>query len=86
MRPVFLFLFAFFLILRSEAQTYSIVDSRAIKLFQEGEELTLSRQYDQAIAKYQAAIAREGSFLEDHPGAIGGGGEGCTSGESQIGR
>jgi outer membrane protein OmpA-like peptidoglycan-associated protein/tetratricopeptide (TPR) repeat protein len=64
MRPVFLFLFAFFLILRSEAQTYSIVDSRAIKLFQEGEELTLSRQYDQAIAKYQAAIAREGSFLE----------------------
>lgn len=64
MRPVFLFLIVFFLILRSEAQTYSIVDSRAIKLYQEGEALTISRQYDQAIAKYQAAIAREGSFLE----------------------
>lgn len=64
MRPVFLFLMVFFLILHAEAQTYSIIDNRAIKLFQEGEELTQSRQYDQAIAKYQAAIAREGSFLE----------------------
>ncbi|WP_332913012.1 hypothetical protein [Algoriphagus boritolerans] len=64
MRPVFLFLIVFFVVLQTEAQTYSIVDSRAIKLFQEGEDLTLSRQYDQAIEKYQAAIAREGSFLE----------------------
>jgi len=64
MRPNFLFLMLFFLVLRTEAQTYTIIDSRAIKLFQEGEELTLSRQYDQAISKYQAAIAREGSFLE----------------------
>jgi outer membrane protein OmpA-like peptidoglycan-associated protein len=64
MRPVFLFLVVFFLIFHAEAQTYSIIDSRAIKLFQEGEVLTQSRQYDQAIAKYQAAIAREGSFLE----------------------
>jgi len=64
MRPVFLFLIVFFLILHAEAQTYSIIDSRAIKLYLEGEELTLSRRYDQALAKYQAAIAREGSFLE----------------------
>lgn len=64
MRPVLLFLMVFFLILHAEGQTYSIIDNRAIKLFQEGEELTQSRQYDQAIAKYQAAIAREGSFLE----------------------
>jgi outer membrane protein OmpA-like peptidoglycan-associated protein len=64
MRPVFLFLIGFFVVLQTEAQTYSIVDSRAIKLYQEGEALTISRQYDQAIAKYQAAIAREGSFLE----------------------
>ena len=64
MRPVFLFLVGFFMILHSEAQTYSIIDSRAIKLFQEGEELAISRQYDQAIAKYKAAIAREASFLE----------------------
>lgn len=64
MRPVFLFFVGFFLILQAEGQTYSIIDSRAIKLYQEGEELTLARQYDQAIGKYQAAIAREGSFLE----------------------
>ncbi len=64
MRPVLLFLIGFFMILHAEAQTYSIIDSRSIKLFQEGEELTLSRQYDQAIAKYKAAIAREASFLE----------------------
>lgn len=64
MRPNFLFMMFFFLVFHAEAQTYSIIDSRAIKLFQEGEELTLSRQYDQAIAKYQAAFAREGSFLE----------------------
>ena len=64
MRPVFLFFVGFFLILQAEGQTYSIIDSRAIKLYQEGEELTLARQYEQAISKYQAAIAREGSFLE----------------------
>ncbi|OOG71584.1 OmpA family protein [Algoriphagus sp. A40] len=64
MRPVLLVCFAFFLILHAYGQTYSIVDGRAIKLYQEGEELTLARQYDAAIAKYQAAIAREASFLE----------------------
>lgn len=64
MRPVFLFCIAFFFFLQVEAQTYSIIDSRAIRLYQEGEELTLSRQYADAISKYQAAIAREASFLE----------------------
>ncbi|WP_296705270.1 OmpA family protein [Algoriphagus sp.] len=46
------------------AQTYSIIDSRAIKFFKEAEELTLARQYDKAIEKYQDAINRESSFLE----------------------
>lgn len=64
MRPVFLLIFTFFLFLYAEAQTYSIIDSKAIKLYQEGEELTLSRQYAEAIAKYRTAIAREASFLE----------------------
>ncbi|WP_026969537.1 OmpA family protein [Algoriphagus terrigena] len=64
MRPAFLFCIAFFFFLQTEAQTYSIIDSKAIKLYQEGEELTLSRQYADAISKYQAAIAREASFLE----------------------
>src|SRR5690606_13927349 len=32
--------------------------------YKEGEELTVSRQYDAAIEKYQDAISREASFLE----------------------
>ena len=39
MRPVFLLAILFFFFLRAEAQTYSIIDGRAIKLYQEGEEL-----------------------------------------------
>lgn len=64
MRPVYLFLIGFLLSLQVSAQQYSIIDSRAIKMYQEGEELTLSRRYDEALGKYRAAIAREGSFLE----------------------
>ncbi|GMQ27187.1 hypothetical protein Aoki45_38700 [Algoriphagus sp. oki45] len=64
MRSVYLFFFGFLLSLQLSAQQYSIIDNRAIKLFQEGEELTLSRRYDEALGKYRAAIAREGSFLE----------------------
>ena len=52
------------LVFSIQAQTYSIVDGRAIKLFEEAGQLTLARQYDQALEKYQAAIAREASFLE----------------------
>lgn len=33
-------------------------------MYQEGEELTLSRRYEDAIKKYQSAIEREASFLE----------------------
>jgi outer membrane protein OmpA-like peptidoglycan-associated protein len=64
MRLIFLICLTFILNIDATAQTYSIVDGRAIKLYQEAESLTASRQYDEAIAKYQAAIAREGSFLE----------------------
>ncbi len=64
MRPVFfLILFSFFFI-QVKAQTYSVIDGKAIKLYQEGEQLTLSREYGQAIQKYREAIAREASFLE----------------------
>jgi outer membrane protein OmpA-like peptidoglycan-associated protein len=64
MRPVFLLFLALFFCLQATGQGFSIIDGRAIKLYQEGEELTLARQYDQALAKYKAAIARESSFLE----------------------
>lgn len=56
-----LFILSFFSV---QAQISSIVDGRARKLFEEGNQLTLSRQYDQAIEKYQEAIAREESFFE----------------------
>ena len=64
MRPVFFGILFFLTLSFAQGQTYSIVDGRAIKSYQEAEELTKSRQYDQAIAKYQAAITREASFLE----------------------
>lgn len=64
MRAVFLlFLLSFFSLL-AQAQSFSIIDGKAIKLYQEGEELSQSREYDQAIEKYKAAIVREASFLE----------------------
>ncbi|WP_339757718.1 OmpA family protein [Algoriphagus aquimarinus] len=48
----------------ANAQSYSIIDGKAIRMYREGEELTLSRQYDEAISKYKDAIDREASFLE----------------------
>ncbi|WP_370539706.1 OmpA family protein [Algoriphagus sp. Y33] len=47
-----------------KAQGYSIIDGKAIKMYQEAGELTLTRQYDAAIDKYKDAIKREASFLE----------------------
>ncbi|WPR74242.1 OmpA family protein [Algoriphagus sp. NG3] len=64
MRAVFLLLFLFSSNMVAHAQGYSIIDGKAIKMYQEGEELTLSRQYEAAIEKFQSAIKREASFLE----------------------
>ncbi|MGY6744015.1 MAG: OmpA family protein [Cecembia sp.] len=47
-------------------QTYSIIDSRAIKLHEQGDELVKNRLYDEAIEKYKASIQREASFLESY--------------------
>lgn len=64
MRSILIGIFFFGTLLLSEAQTYSIIDKRAIKLYQEGEELTNARRYQDAIEKFQASIQRENSFLE----------------------
>ncbi|WP_425637475.1 OmpA family protein [Algoriphagus yeomjeoni] len=64
MRPIIVGILLFLTISFAKAQSYSIIDGRAIRMYQEAEELTLSRQYDAAIAKYKDAIDREGSFLE----------------------
>lgn len=48
------------------AQSYSIIDSRAIKLHEQGDELVKSRMYDEAIEKYKASIQREANFFESY--------------------
>lgn len=64
MRPVLILFFLLGFLNQAFCQSFSIVDSKAIKLYQEGDELIFSRQYDQALEKFQAAIHREASFLE----------------------
>jgi outer membrane protein OmpA-like peptidoglycan-associated protein len=64
MRLLFFGILFFTAALTVNGQTYSIIDSKAIKYYKEAEELTLSRRYDEAIEKYQDAIDREASFIE----------------------
>jgi len=64
MRPVLIGILLFLIVSFANAQSHSIIDGKAIKMYREGEELTLTRQYDAAISKYQEAIKREASFLE----------------------
>ncbi|MEK0442252.1 MAG: hypothetical protein RL403_1230, partial [Bacteroidota bacterium] len=57
----------FFLILlafSAEAQTYSVSDGRAIKFFEEGENLFYLKRYPEALQKYQAAWERSETFFE----------------------
>lgn len=61
-----LFLFLYLSTFAVTAQTYSIIDSRAIKMHLEGDELVQKRMYDLAIEKYQASINREAGFLESY--------------------
>ena len=56
----------FFFISFSFGQGYSIIDNKAIKMHQEGDELVQKRMYDEAIEKYKASIQREASFLESY--------------------
>jgi len=64
MRLLFLGFLLFTAVLTVKGQSYSIIDSKAIKYYKEAEDLTLSRRYDEAIEKYQEAIDREASFIE----------------------
>src|SRR5690554_6456702 len=45
-------------------QEYSIIDRRAIRWYEEAEELTRERRYDEAIEKYTAAFDRSSDFYE----------------------
>ena len=64
MRPVLSLIILLLFTFSAQSQTYSIIDGRAIKLFQEGEELTALRKYEEALVSYKSAITREASFLE----------------------
>lgn len=64
MRPVLVGILLFLIVSFANAQSYSIIDGRAIKMYKEGEELALTRQYDAASEKFKDAINREASFLE----------------------
>ncbi|MBW3468703.1 OmpA family protein [Arthrospiribacter ruber] len=66
MRLTLAFLLFMFLSQASFGQKYSIIDNRAIKMHEEGDELVLRRQYNEAIEKYKASINREANFLESY--------------------
>ena len=46
------------------AQSYSVIDNRAIKLFQEGELFLSIKKYPEALEQYKAAFSREKRFFE----------------------
>jgi outer membrane protein OmpA-like peptidoglycan-associated protein len=48
----------------AQAQTYSVSDGRAIKLFEEGEFFLKQKRYSEALQKYQAAWERSETFFE----------------------
>jgi len=64
MPKVLLILLLFFLVFSASAQSYSVVDGKAIRLFEEGEQLLMTKRYAEALGKFQEAIAREGTFFE----------------------
>ena len=47
----------------ANAQSYSVIDNRAIKLFQEGELFLSIKKYPEALEKYKAAVARDKRFF-----------------------
>lgn len=46
------------------AQTYSVVDKRAIRYYEEGENFLSRKQFEEAINKFQAAYERSSDFFE----------------------
>ena len=56
---IFLILLAF----AAQAQTYSVTDGRAIRFFEEGENLRYLKRYSEALQKYQAAQSSLGGAL-----------------------
>jgi outer membrane protein OmpA-like peptidoglycan-associated protein/tetratricopeptide (TPR) repeat protein len=66
MKKILFLLFLIIGINEAQAQQYSIIDRKAIKLHEEAEELVLRRRYDEAISKFQASINRSSDFFESY--------------------
>ena len=64
MRGILLVLVLFFLAVPAYAQNYSVTDGRAIRFFEEGENLRYLKRYSEALQKYQAAWERSVIFFE----------------------
>ena len=64
MSKLALALFLMVLAFSAKAQTYSVTDGRAIKFFEEGENLLYLKRYPEALQKYQAAWERSITFFE----------------------
>ena len=64
MSKLALVLFLTLLAFSAEAQTYSVTDGRAIRFFEEGENLRYLKRYSEALQKYQAAWERSAVFFE----------------------
>ncbi|MBD8491238.1 OmpA family protein [Echinicola sp. CAU 1574] len=64
MRTTQIVFFLIFISFNLFGQEFTIDDRRAIKLYQEGEDLALRRRYDEAILKYEASVKRNDNFLE----------------------
>lgn len=64
MPKVLLILLLFCLAFSANAQSYSVADGRAIRLFEEGEQLLITKRYAEALGKFQDALVRASSFFE----------------------
>jgi len=64
MRKTQIVLFLLFLSFSLYGQNYTTDDRKAIKLYQEGEDLVLRRRYDDALEKFEASVKRDENFLE----------------------
>ncbi|GAB3651026.1 hypothetical protein GCM10028791_19130 [Echinicola sediminis] len=64
MRKAQILLILIFLSFNLQAQDYATDDRKAIRLYQEGEELVLRRRYEEAISKFEASVKRDEDFLQ----------------------
>ncbi|AGA80809.1 OmpA family protein [Echinicola vietnamensis] len=64
MRITQIVLFLIFISSQALGQQYTSENRRAIKLYQEGEDLSMRRRYDEAQEKYADAVKKDEGFLE----------------------